>query len=196
MGLNVSASQVSEAREKVQRMELEPFIDLRLGSATEIDLPEASVDRIIALECAFHFRTRKKFLTQAFRSLQPLGCIALGDLVSCTPWHDLTWIQKRIATVQSGFWHIPLQNYCTLDEYRQTLQWIGFTNIQIEDISEHVFSPLRHYALTRLSSKQIQQQIHPLHRNSLSTWLSVTFLTHAKPLLPMRYLIITADKLG
>ena len=65
VGLNIVPAQVdTTARARVAAARLEARIDLRCGSATEMGLADASVNTVTALECAFHFITRDRFLSR------------------------------------------------------------------------------------------------------------------------------------
>ncbi len=62
------------------------------GDACALPLPDASFDRVVAVECAFHFASRRRFLAEIARVLRPGGRLALSDLVA-TP--DLLSAQSR-----------------------------------------------------------------------------------------------------
>jgi ubiquinone/menaquinone biosynthesis C-methylase UbiE len=81
LGLNVTASQVEVARRRVREAGAADIVELRVGSATAMPLPSASVDAVVALESAFHFDTRERFFDEALRVLRPGGRLVTADII-------------------------------------------------------------------------------------------------------------------
>lgn len=163
IGLNITTSQVRLARERVTERGLEDQIDLRAGSATAMDLPDESVDKVIALECAFHFRSRAQFLREAFRVLRPGGRLAVADIIPRPPsggaWRRA---QQRLswALVASKF-AIPPENTYPIPTYHAELKLSGYETIQIESIRDHVYAPLHDWLRAHRAATR---RLHPVAR--------------------------------
>ena len=94
---------------------------------------------IIALDCAYHFRTRELFLSQCFERLHPVvGRISLADMCF-EPFLDCSPLAVFFARCVARILSVPSSNLVTREEYRTQMERIGYTDIVIEDISVNVF---------------------------------------------------------
>ena len=144
-GLNPMPLQVEVARKRAADAQLAERIDFRIGSATEIPLPGDSVDKVIALESAFHFDPRERFFTEAFRVLAPGGRITTAD---CVPWvgEQPSGLANRLGWRR---WGIPAANIYDRERYRDKLLQAGFVAPEVESIRHHVFPGMHRYAEQR-----------------------------------------------
>ncbi|EFI28624.1 methyltransferase [Coprinopsis cinerea okayama7 len=94
-------------------------------------------DAILALDCAYHFNSRRLFLEQSFARLNPGGRIALADI--CFSKNDLDTFKTRLVT--SLLRMMPLCNRVSLEEYQLHMQQTGYEEVEVEDITADVFSP-------------------------------------------------------
>lgn len=95
--------------------------------------PAQSFDTIFALDCAYHFRTRRAFLSQAFDKLSVNGRIALADICF------VDGQSNKIATLWAWMIGIPRENMINADEYETMLEDIGYVDVEVEDVTKDVF---------------------------------------------------------
>jgi erythromycin 3''-O-methyltransferase len=133
IGLNVTPAHVRAAQAKARAQRLGERLDFRTGSATAMDLPAESIDRVVALESAFHFLPREEFFRQAYRVLRPEGVLATADIVPL----DLEGAKGKgpFATAY------PDDNWYGGDTYLAKLRTCGFVDVELKSIRDNVFDP-------------------------------------------------------
>jgi microcystin synthetase protein McyJ len=148
-GIDITPIHVEKGRERVAKRGLDKQIDLRFGSATALDFPEASFDRVLGLECAFHFDTRDRFMREAYRVLKPGGTIALADMLPSPG-------QRRGIVTRFGrkYSHIPEDNHYDRDEYARRLGAAGYVDVLVESIREHVYPGMANYIRERVRRRK------------------------------------------
>lgn len=118
VGGNYSQRQIEYARNA------NPGVDFRVIDATELPFPDASLDRIHAVEAAFHFEPRTAFLKDAARVLKPRGRLVLTDLL----FRRGVGL-PRCNSVQS------------IEDYKNLVEGFGFKCLDLRDIREDTLKP-------------------------------------------------------
>ena len=162
-GLNITPSQVTLARKRVAERGMSDRIELLEASATKMPMADASCDKVVGLECAFHFDTREDFFREAFRVLRPGGRVALVDVIPNTPaegrfarrMQESTW--KSFVTKYS----VPPANADSREQYAAKLARAGFAEARVESIWDDVYPGLHHYLKTE---PEMLKRFHPLAR--------------------------------
>lgn len=152
LGLNVTPLHVERGQRRVAARDLSARIDLRLGSATAVPLPSESVDKVLALESAFHFDTREDFFREAMRVLKPGGILATADMLPMpgkTP-------RGLVHALGLRRWGLPRVNAYDRDIYAQKLQQHGFVDVRSESIRSYVYPGINRYAEARKTGVPMQ----------------------------------------
>jgi ubiquinone/menaquinone biosynthesis C-methylase UbiE len=185
-GVNITASQVTKARERVAAAGLSDKIKLHHASATKLPFADGSFDRVLALETAFHYDTREEFFKEAFRVLKPGGILATVDPI---PTDKPTGFLDRVGQrMGRGFWQIPAANLYPAAEYAAKMRKAGFAEARTESIRGKVYAPFARYAKTRLRAPEVKARMSPLVR-----W---GFAASLAPMADMNfdYIIAVAEK--
>ncbi|GAA5962235.1 hypothetical protein JCM3765_004712 [Sporobolomyces pararoseus] len=144
VGFTSLASQhtiASRRLEETENLESKSNISLQQGDAATAlrALPPSSLDAVLAVDCAFHFKPRQAFLFSASAALRSHGCLALTDLLlPSTPLSFFDSLALRIICLLAN---LPFENLHTPSSYRRSLVESGFDqeSIEMEDISDQVW---------------------------------------------------------
>lgn len=165
-GLNLTPVQIAVAQARIVQRGLADRIQLYRGSATAMPFAAAAFDKVTALECAFHFVTRARFLAEAYRVLRPGGRIAIADPIPL-PGYTAQGLRLRHRLILEGyrlFVPLPIENLYPATVLERKMQEAGFENVRVTSIREHVYSAYMSYLLERLKEPDIVQRVNPFYR--------------------------------
>ncbi len=178
-GINLSSVQLKIAQQHAAKSGFADRIALIESDATKLPLHQRCIDKIVSVEAAFHFDTRKDFFEEAFRVLRPGGIISLVDLL---PLPARNWSQRLMLKILRRTHAIPSSNVYGVKKYLDQATAAGFEILEAESILERVYTPFRKWVLGK-PFRQIAAY-HPLF-----TLTSTAFLAY-----PWDYIRLRARK--
>ena len=113
------------------------------ADACELPFEDESFDRVLAVECIFHFPSREKFLAEAARVLKPGGYLqAVSDFVPTMMFFGRTpiWmaIRPRIEQSYGTLGNVPLRSYRSMGK-RAGLELNASRNIRKNTMPTYPF---------------------------------------------------------
>jgi ubiquinone/menaquinone biosynthesis C-methylase UbiE len=140
-GLNIDPRQLAaaEAQTSPARGNEISWVE---GDACELPFENDSFDRVLAVECIFHFPSREKFLAEAARVLKPGGYLAVSDFVPTMAFFAKTpiWmaIRSQIEKSYGTLGNVPIRSYKSLGK-RAGLQLDASRNIRKNTVPTYPF---------------------------------------------------------
>ncbi|GAA2827293.1 SAM-dependent methyltransferase [Crossiella cryophila] len=136
-GVDVTPRHVLAATQRAEQDGLTDRLTFRMGSATTLPFPDASFDRVVSLDAAFHFHPRSAFFAEAFRVLRPGGLLGTVDTI---PLHGDTPREVfRSPRFSLYRFSIPDANWHDRTAYAEQLTRIGFDEVGVRSIREHTW---------------------------------------------------------
>ncbi|OFB38179.1 methyltransferase type 11 [Mycolicibacterium sp. (ex Dasyatis americana)] len=140
-GLNIDARQLAAAEAQTV-----PANGNQVGwveaDACRLPFEDNSFDRVLAVECIFHFPSREKFLAEAARVLKPGGYLAVSDFVPTLAFFGKTpfWmaIRTQIAKSYGTLGSVPLRGYKSMGK-RAGLELEANRNIRKNTLPTYPF---------------------------------------------------------
>jgi ubiquinone/menaquinone biosynthesis C-methylase UbiE len=113
VGLNIDERQLARARQSVHA---QPGNTVRFiqGDACKLPFDDKSFDAVLAVECIFHFPSRREFFNEARRVLRGAGTLAVSDFVVDGDKVDemAEWTEAN-AAMSSNFYGVKSAALCT-----------------------------------------------------------------------------------
>jgi len=148
--INTNFKQIQISNNKSIKNNLNDNLNFLNSTATSLPFVNESVERVVALESAQHFKPLKIFIYESFRILKKNGIMALAIPVMLA---NHAYPMLKLGTL-SMTWS---SEHYSIDFVKSIIKNTGFENIKIQKIGSNVYAPLADYYFENRGS--IKQKI-------------------------------------
>jgi SAM-dependent methyltransferase len=109
------------------------------GDATRLPIADQSIDGVISVEAAFHFRSRRAFFDECFRVLKPGGALSISDIaIERLPFGPL---ELLAGLTQMRIFGLRPSAAMTADQIAEAARAAGFTAVDVTACGDLVIAP-------------------------------------------------------
>jgi len=117
-----------------------PNLTYDQGDALHLEYPDASFDRVLCLEAAFHFPDRNRFLSELARVVLPGGRVLIVDFMATAADDSPVWHSEAADLVRQTW---QFETFESEARYRAYAEANGFRVDACRDWSAHVTMPIQ-----------------------------------------------------
>ena len=144
LALNITQWQLTAGRSRLRSAGATAVV----GDAVRLPAADASVDGIISVEAAFHFRSRRAFFAECRRVLRPGGVLAMSD-ISTQRW------PRDPAELAAGLTQLRLFGLrpgaaMTAERIAAAARGAGLADVRVTRCGDRVIAPAIRLAAARL----------------------------------------------
>ena len=140
-GINIIKTQIEKANDLAKNKNCNDRVKFNYGNAQDIPYSDNHFENIYAIESAFHFEDKTKFISESKRVLKQQGQISIADIVIRPEYLKFRdWY--KVSSAKNGW---ATKEFYNKDKWVNLLSSIGFDDIEVEDITLNVSNVLPHW---------------------------------------------------
>jgi len=184
-GLNIDERQLALARRTLGDQSRNR-IELVCADACALPFEDDHFDTVLAVECAFHFSSRARFLAEAARVLKPGGRLALCDFMPHQAALPLLFLKRMAFGRYVDRVVGPTDLSYSLERYRQAALEAGLRVVGAQDVTRNT---LPTYRVVRAAAQRLGKMV-------ATAWWGTAGLQLLGRLGMLRYVILGLEKPG
>jgi len=149
--IDITQAHIDFSKKKAEEKNLQDKLIFEKKDACRTGYPSEFFSHILGIEGPAHFNTRMDFFRECYRLLKKKGKLLLTDITfdpSKTSKHPFI---RKITELGSRRWHMPQENWVSVEKYCQQLREVGFKVEKCLKIGDRVFPAFARYNTRMIS---------------------------------------------
>ncbi len=135
IAVNITEWQLSAGRDRLREAAALGVV----GDAARLPIADQSIDGVVSVEAAFHFRSRRTFFDECFRVLKPGGVLSISDIT--TERLPLGPLELLAGITQLRAFGLRPTAAMTADQIAEAARAAGFTAVDVTVCGDLVIAP-------------------------------------------------------
>jgi len=148
VAVNITEWQLAAGRDRLRQAAAAPVA----GDAVRLPVADGTVDGVISVEAAFHFRSRRAFFRECYRVLRPGGVLSMSD-ISIQRW-PVTPAEVLSGLTQLRLFGLRRTMAMTAGQIASVARAAGLAEVEVTSCGDRVIVPAVRLTAQRLASPQ------------------------------------------
>jgi len=145
VAVNITEWQLTAGRDRLKQAAAAPVA----GDAVRLPVADGTVDGVISVEAAFHFRSRKAFFDECYRVLRPGGVLSMSDIsIRRWPVSPAEWLA---GLTQLRVFGLRRTMAMTAGQIASTARAAGLAEVDVTLCGDRVIAPAVRLTAGRLA---------------------------------------------
>ena len=146
VAVNITEWQLAAGRDRLREAAAAPVV----GDAARLPVAAGSVDGIVSVEAAFHFRSRRAFFDECYRVLRPGGVLSTSD-ISVQRW-PVGPAELLAGLTQLRVFGLRPSMAMTAEQIAAAARAAGLAEVTVTSCGDRVIAPALRLTAARLAS--------------------------------------------
>ncbi len=146
MAVNIPEWQLAAGRARLREAAAAPVV----ADAAKLPIAGQTVDGVISVEAAFHFRSRKAFFEECYRVLRPGGVLSMSD-IPVQRW-PITPAELLAGLTQLRVFGLRRSMAMTAGQIASAARAAGLVEVQVIACGDRVIAPALRLTAARLAA--------------------------------------------